>query len=111
MTDTKTSAPTEDTQEEKLMFFFMATALAIYGTDDGPKQRHVNVLLESPQIHLAKKDLQHMNRSVIARINAENGITPDQIKDVVITNISLLGHMAPSIFHAEPTIETPAPKQ
>jgi len=95
MTDTKPKTEAEP------MYFFMATALAIYQTDDGIKQRHVNVLLECVTPQLAKKELQQISRSVIARINAENKVAPDQVKDIIMMNILPLGHMSPEEFHRE----------
>lgn len=92
--------------DENSSFFFMAAALCIYGKVENDvetiRQRHINVLLEADTPQLRKADLNTMHRSAMQRLNAENGVTPDQIKDIVILNISLLGAMPPELFHGEP---------
>ena len=83
-------------------YYFIVSALVIYERDGENKQRPLNVLTEMDQPNITKADLGSIQRTVTQRINSENGVTPDQVKDVVILNICLLGLMDPKVFHAEP---------
>jgi len=87
--------------------FFMASALAIYEREGALKQRHLNVLLQSDTPQLTRKDLGTMNRTVLQRLQAENEVSPDMVKDVVFMSISPLGMMPPSVFHGEPDPSEP----
>jgi len=99
----------KETQSNPGNCYFIATALCIYvKEDDGEtaiKQRHLNVLLESDTAAITKSQLNTLHRSAMQRLNAENGVTPDQIKDIVIMNVSYLGQMLPEQFHENPAPE------
>lgn len=82
---------TEDNStKELLLHFHMAAALAIYESDGQMKQRHVNVMMETVSANISRHDLDQINQGVIARIVAENGIDPKNMKDIVILTISRL---------------------
>jgi len=93
-------------QQDNANFYYMAAALAIYERDEQIKQRHLNVLLESEVPQITRNTLQVLNRQVLDRLNQENEVTPDMVKDVVFLNINMLGRMSPEDFHGSPVDES-----
>lgn len=85
---------------EENAFFYMAAAVAYYAKDGKLYDRHVNVLIQIDIPHITREALNHIQRNVIARITAENGVAAEAIKDTVILNISPLGQMTESQFNA-----------
>lgn len=88
-------------QGESKQFFFLASVLAIYERDGENKQRNLNVLLQSNSMHLTKSDLNTLHRTALQRINMENKVTPDMVKDIVFMSINLLGLMTSEEFQRE----------
>lgn len=86
-------------KENNIAVFYMAAALAIYERDGTQKQRHLNVLIQTDNLNLTKADLGTMNRTVLQRLQTENNVSPDMVRDVVFLGISLLGAMPPETFH------------
>lgn len=88
-------------QEAATKIMMIATILAYYTKDGEPKQRHINVLIDSLTGNINKADLQALNQSAIARLVAENGVQLGQIADLVLTNISTLGMMTDEEFYGK----------
>lgn len=89
--------------------FFLAAVTAFYVKEDQQKQRTFNVLVELPVPIITKDRLGWIQKQAMARMQAENGVTPDLMRDIVILNISPLGSMPPEIFHGTQTIEGAIP--
>lgn len=101
----------QPTPQETNAYFFLVAALVIYEKDGAQKQRHLNVLAEMDQPNVTKQCLADIQRSVLQRLNAENNVTPDMVRDIVLLNISLLGLMPPNTFHDTPEAALDAPAQ
>jgi hypothetical protein len=85
----------------ELSHFSVVAALAVYRKDDATKQRHVNVLLECPTVNITRDYLNQVNQGVMTRLNTENGVTPDQLLDIVILSVSRLAITTRDEFYAE----------
>ena len=85
--------------------YYLVAAKAIYEREGTVRQRSLNVLVESVTPHITRKGLSAINQSVFRRVEAENAVTADQVKDIVILNIVPLGMMTPEEFHG-PAMET-----
>ena len=98
----------QDASSQK-SFFFLVAMLVYYNRDDnsGPKQRHLNTLVESHSPNISKAVLGDMQRLAMKRIHAEHAVEPDQILDIVIINISHLAHMSSDEFHGD-TVSPPS---
>jgi hypothetical protein len=92
------STPRAKTQDSN-PFFFMASVLVMYEREETVRQRHLNLLFEAPQPAIRKEDLNSLHRSALARIHAENDVSPDQVKDIVFLNMFLLGCMPSETFY------------
>lgn len=88
-------------QQATPKIIMIAAMLAFYTKDGEQKQRHINVLIESPTGNINKSDLQSLNQSAIARLVAENGIEASQVNDIVIMGISTLGVMTDEEFYGK----------
>jgi hypothetical protein len=89
----------QDKTPEQTACFFMVAVLALYEREGSMKERHLNVLIETASPNLTRTTLGDIQKAAFRRINTENGITPDNVKDMVILNINMLGVMPPSLFH------------
>jgi len=79
--------------------FHLVSVLAYYKREEVLKERHLNVLLETPYPpNLTKDSLSQIQHQAIARLGAENGVEVPDIQDIVILNISVLGVMDPATF-------------
>lgn len=103
-TTPKSKKPTSAETVQKV--FFMATVEAVWRqepedeTSTGSvKNRKINILLEHDSIHLAKKDLDEINRGVFQRLKNESNVDPNQVADIVLLNICILGQMTPNQFY------------
>lgn len=83
--------------------FYIAACLVTFvrDEDEGPKQKHMNVLMQTDSANVTKHDLNMLNRMVMQRMNIEAGVTPDQIKDCIFLNITMLGIMTEQEFHGK----------
>lgn len=88
--------------KETMTHFMMAAVQAIYIKEDQQRQRHMNVLIDSPDGVITRSHLKQLQEAAMTRLKAENDVEPGQVKDVVIMSISNLGFMAPSVFHGTP---------
>jgi hypothetical protein len=86
---------------------FMAAVVAFYERDKSVKERHMNVLLETPSANLTKDHLGQIQRSALTRLHAENNVDPKTVQDVVILNVCLLGVMPAHVFHGTEAAPTP----
>lgn len=82
--------------------FHICSMLTFFEQDGQLRQRHINVLLETSDGNITKQHLNQINSSGVARLAAENDIPEQNIKDLVILNISVLGQMTPEVFSGEP---------
>ena len=93
--------------------YFIVAALVIYSkqedvgthTKSVQKQRHMNAILTADGDNLNQDSLLDVNRAFAARLQAENGIDPSAIQDVVVLGVSRLGHMTEAEFlgqHGQP---------
>lgn len=96
----------ENQPAEEKTCHFMATALAFYEKEEAIKQRHVNIHLETDSPNLTKEGLAAIQRGVVGRLQAENDVKLEDVKDIVIMNIVLLGVMSAAQFHGEPVENT-----
>ncbi len=97
----KKSTTTKQTAKkaEPASFFFMNTVLVVYEKDETPRQRTMNILLEVSEPSITKSGLGEIQKNAMQRIHEENGVDSDMLRDVVITNTCLLGHMTQEEFH------------
>lgn len=78
----------------------MVAALAIYDDAEGNlKQRHVNVMLETANVNIKRRDLDQINHGVISRLKAENNVDPDKLKDIVILSVNRLAFISSKDFY------------
>lgn len=87
-------------------YHFLGVVNVIYMREDAPKQRTVNVLVNVDNPNLSKQTLQGINEAAVRRVAIENGVTAEDIRDVVILNIVLLGCMPDDVFHQMPPVES-----
>lgn len=99
MSERKLASRVNSVSADPLVCFFIVTVLVVYERDEQPKQRTMNVMMEAQNPNLDKSALAQIQQAAMSRIHAENNVTPDQVKDVVIMNISLLGQMTQEQFH------------
>lgn len=82
--------------------FYMVSAVVMYERDGELKQRTLNVLAETDFPRIEKANLSAINQAIVRRVHAENNVNPEQVKDVVLLNMFLLGQMTPEEFHGHP---------
>ena len=82
-------------------FFHIATMLSIYERDGKLAQRHVNLLMETDDGNVTKEHLQNLNASAIQRLRAENDVQHEQVKDLIVLSITLLGWMTQEEFYGK----------
>ena len=90
-------APPEDQH-----VYYIATVKVVFMRKDKPRERTVNVLLDLVVPYISQATLNDVNRAAVGRVMSENEVPGDQIREVVIMNISLLGLMTPSTFKNDP---------
>jgi hypothetical protein len=66
----------------------------------------MNVLVAFNKKTLTQEYLQQAHNGAIARLVEENGVDPNDIQDIVISNLSYLGLMTPEEFHGSPDTST-----
>lgn len=107
--------PDTGVPEKPVSFFHLVAALAIYTKDGAAKQRHVNIMLETASPHVVRKDLDQVNQGVLSRVNTENDVQPEDLKDIVILNICRLAVTDRDTFYGfsmdEAQAESDAPVQ
>ncbi len=88
-------------------YFHLVAAIAIYqtGKDEGPKQRHVNVMLETSSPNIMRSDLDQVNQGVMTRLNVENNVQPEEMRDIVLLNISRLAIASSKDFYYGQNLE------
>ena len=79
-------------------FYHCVTVLAMYHKEEKDRQRHLNVMVQTPAKKITQQTLQQVNRATMERVEKENGVTPDMMRDIVIMNISCLGGMTHQEF-------------
>lgn len=91
-------------QGEVKEYFHLVAAQAIYSKDDQLKQRTVNIMLITASPNILRDDLDKANQGVMARLNKENDVTPDQLRDIVLLNIFPLAYTTQEDFSKAPTV-------
>lgn len=66
-----------------------------------PKQRLLNLVVSSKTKNLNYETLNQARSATIERFCTESETTPENIRDFVFTNISLLGRMTPAEFNQQ----------
>ena len=89
-------------QTDPLFFFFMVSATVLYKRENSLKQRQINIRLELDNPNITLAVLAQINRAIIGRIMQEFNIPVEDVKDIIINNISILGAMTKEQFYAEP---------
>ena len=89
-------------QSGQTQAFFMAAMLLMYERDGALKQRHMNILFASPNGQITREGLSGIQASALQRLHVENGVEPDQVKDVVFLNIFYLTTAIPEVFLGQP---------
>lgn len=89
-------------QQEPLFFFYMVSATVLYKRENSLKQRQINIRLELDNPNITFAVLTQTNRAIVGRIMQEFNIPIDDIKDIIINSISMLGAMTKEQFYAEP---------
>ena len=89
-------------EEEPLFFFYMVSATVLYKRENSLKQRQINIRLELDNPNITFAVLTQTNRAIVGRIMQEFNIPIDDIKDIIINSISMLGAMTKEQFYAEP---------
>ena len=77
-------------QDPTAQTFFMAALLLIYERDGAQKQRHMNILFASPDGQISREGLSGIQATAMQRLHVENGIEPEQVKDVIFLNVFYL---------------------
>ena len=91
--------PTPPNEEGQLKIFFTIAGLITYERDEKIKQRHLNVLLEQDSPNMTQATLKNVYKAALDRVQKENQVSPDMVKDFVILGVSLLGQMTREEFH------------
>jgi len=81
--------------------YHLATLKMVYLKDEAVKERTINILMETPTMDIGKRHLSQMQKAGMQRINAENGVDPDMVKDAIILSICTMGYMTPEEFSLE----------
>lgn len=106
MTDTPLLRKKDEGTSANVSTFHLVSVLAYYKREEALKERHLNVLLETPYPpNLTKDSLSQIQRQAIARLAAENSVEVTDIQDIVILNISVLGVMDPATFQGAQATE------
>lgn len=78
--------------------FFVACVLLTYMRDGAPKQRHMNVFIETTTKKITMGHIDDARMAALQRLGQENEVTPDKVLDFCIINISHLGLMTTEEF-------------
>jgi hypothetical protein len=92
----------------KRMHYYLATALITYvrDPDSPPKQRHMNIVMQTPDKHITSGTIDQARAVLLQRMIQETQITAENLKDLVFLGFSYLGHMSSKEFHD--TADAPA---
>lgn len=88
--------------EDDPMFYFSAVVKVLYVRDGAPKERTVNVLVSLANPYITQKVNANISRAALNQVMQANNVTVDDLRETLLLNISLLGHMPPSIFNDMP---------
>lgn len=86
-------------KDEVPSFFHLVAATAIYDQGGVIKQRTVNIMLQTETPNIVRSDLDAVNQGVLGRVNAENNVQANELKDIVILNICRLAAMPAGDFY------------
>lgn len=65
-------------------------------------QRTMNIVIESNVKRITYADINRARQACLGRLEQENNITPENVRDVVFVNISHLGLMSQTEFQGTP---------
>lgn len=81
-------------------FYSLAACLITYEREDGEhRQRHSNIVIESPSKNITSSALNNARLALLQRFQIETGLSSSGVKDLVFLSISPLGLMTPARFH------------
>lgn len=81
-------------------FYSLAACLITYEREDGQhRQRHMNMVVESPTKNITSSALNNARLAVLQRFQMENAEVSLVVRDLVFLAISPLGLMTPAKFH------------
>lgn len=81
--------------------YYMATALVGFIRDGQPKQRYMNIVMQSANRQINAAAINDARLALITRLNQEIEIQVSDIKDFVFLSFSYLGHMSEKEFQGE----------
>ena len=88
--------------------YYMATALIGFIRDDQPKQRYMNIVMQSTDRSITAASINDARLALITRLHTEIQIQVEDIKDFVFLGFSYLGHMSEREFQGEAASRMPA---
>lgn len=85
---------------EQPHLYIIAAVKVIYIRNGSVKERTVNVLLDLLVPFITRQTLNDVNKAAAGRVMEEGNIKDEDIRGVVILNISSLGEMTPEQFRS-----------
>jgi len=92
------------------MHTYLASANVSYIRDGVPKSRQMNQVIAVEQQRITLVTLELAKTEILNRLNAEMGVSKEDVKDFVYNNISYLGHMSEREFTGEKSKSPIAPQ-
>ena len=108
MTKITIPEPTEETEDDGQKFFYISAIVVYYKSETGVAQRHMNVLMEEKNGNITQGHLAHLQTVAVERVKVENNVVFENILDIVILNITMLGLMTDEEFNPTKAEESPA---
>lgn len=85
-------------EKEEERHYFLAAIKVGYLRKDKPKEKTVNVMLDTPYPFVTQSALQDFTRGACQQVIENINAKPEDLREAVILSISHLGRMLPSIF-------------
>jgi hypothetical protein len=93
--------------------FYMVAALVTYLRDGATKQRHLNIVMQSPEKNITASPLNQARLTLIQRLYQEADVHVEDLRDFVFLGFSYLGHMTDKEFNdmdTEPAVQKNFPR-
>lgn len=94
-------APIESAPEQP-MYYFSAAIKVLFVREEKARERIVNVNAVLPNPFITQSVMHNIGAAACNRVMKENNVPMDDLRGTITMNISLLGHMLPSIFNDMP---------
>lgn len=88
------------------MHTYLATATISYVRENTNKQRQMNQVVAVEEHRITLPTLDAAKETLLDRLQAEMGVTKNDVKDFVFTNFAYLGHMSEREFTGQTTRAT-----